>query len=48
VEEDVKEKLPWKLPETDRRRIQERRFRRRLIQYYAPREPGLMEGIYNS
>ncbi len=43
----MKEKLPWDLPEKDRRKIQERRFRRRLIRYYAPREPMLMEGIYN-
>jgi len=37
---------PWDLPLEERRRIQERRFRRRVIRYYAPREPMVMDGLY--
>jgi len=42
----MKESPPWDLPEDERKRIQERWFRRQVIRTYAPREPRVMDGIY--
>jgi NAD-dependent dihydropyrimidine dehydrogenase PreA subunit len=43
----MKERNPWDLPDAERRRLQEGRLRERVIRYYAPREPRLMEGLFS-